>query len=196
MKDRFLTQLLEDWAGEKVTTEEAVSEALEIMKRFEARFEALETGQVLPEQPEMRHYRAYQLPDKDDGVQLMAVSAIEAAKDYVQNWLVEHMAYNSDSFEVLIVDADDYEHGFTVEVEMNQVTTAEHHDQEEVDDRVYLVLSQMEDSGQSEMAGVADVLNGIASNGGNQAVTSYLIGCAEEIIAAAQGFIDDVRQYT
>lgn len=53
-------------------------------------------------------------------------------------------------------------------------------------------LKGLADSGSSEYSGVADTLNTIAENSDEQASDEHLIGCAEQIIEAARGFIKDV----
>lgn len=56
------------------------------------------------------------------------------------------------------------------------------------------ILDEMENSGSSESLAVADCLRTIASNGGEQGYDKYLIGCAEEIRDAAQGFIAEMKR--
>ncbi|MCL4296221.1 MAG: hypothetical protein KJ077_10855 [Anaerolineae bacterium] len=58
---------------------------------------------------------------------------------------------------------------------------------------VAAILNEMEDSGSSETMGVADILRTIASNGEGQEADDFLVGCAQEIIEAAQYFIDRVQ---
>ena len=60
-------------------------------------------------------------------------------------------------------------------------------------DKVHNTLQNFVDSCSSEAAAVADCLNTIASNGGDQATDEYLIGCAEEIRDWAQDFINTVH---
>lgn len=55
--------------------------------------------------------------------------------------------------------------------------------------RIENILDTMESSGDSQSLAVADCLRIIADNGDEQAKTSYLIGCAKEIVSAAQYFI-------
>lgn len=143
----------------------------------------------------MQTYICKELPDGDP-IKLKDETAQEVAKQFVENWLISETSKSYGSFNISVIDQGEFEHIFNVEVEHDQVESINHQDQEEMDDRVYLILRQMEDSGQSETAGVADILKTIAENGDGQAVTSYLIGCAEEIIAAAQAFIADAKPYT
>lgn len=56
-------------------------------------------------------------------------------------------------------------------------------------------LQELGDSGDSQAFAVADCLNTIAENGGDQSTDEYLIGCAQEIITAAQRFIDEVQGF-
>jgi hypothetical protein len=53
-------------------------------------------------------------------------------------------------------------------------------------------LKSLAESGQSEYAGVADILNTIAQNGREYARDEFLAGCANQIIEAAQGFLNDI----
>ena len=54
------------------------------------------------------------------------------------------------------------------------------------------LLKEMEDSGQSETSGVADILSTIAENGGEMETKEFLVGCAQEIVAAAGYFIQQL----
>jgi hypothetical protein len=55
------------------------------------------------------------------------------------------------------------------------------------------VLFMMTQSGQSEGAGVAEILRAIAENGGELEKPGHLVTCALEIIGWAQFFIDQVK---
>lgn len=54
-------------------------------------------------------------------------------------------------------------------------------------------LRHLAESGQSEAAGVADILNTIAENSEEQALNEHLVDCSGQIIEAAEGFIRDVH---
>lgn len=58
---------------------------------------------------------------------------------------------------------------------------------------VAAALDSMAISGSSETIAVAECLNTIAENGDEQATDDFLLGCAEELIEAARGFIRRVR---
>lgn len=58
------------------------------------------------------------------------------------------------------------------------------------------ILRELANSGSSESSGVAEILNTIAEDGDESATDEYLIVCAEEIINAAQAFIDRLRGQT
>jgi hypothetical protein len=60
---------------------------------------------------------------------------------------------------------------------------------ENVSKRAAKVLKELGDSCTSEGSGVADILNSIASNGGELATNKHLICCAEQIMEAAERFI-------
>lgn len=64
---------------------------------------------------------------------------------------------------------------------------------EGLSDKAREVLERLANSGSSEAAGVADCLNTIASNGDAQEEDYYLLGCAEEIVEAANAFITEVK---
>jgi hypothetical protein len=51
----------------------------------------------------------------------------------------------------------------------------------------------MQKSGQSEMLGVADILETIAANGDESETDEFLVACAGEIIGAAAYFIEQVQ---
>ena len=55
--------------------------------------------------------------------------------------------------------------------------------------RIENILDIMENSGDSQSLAVAECLRNIADNGDEQAKSSYLVGCAKEIIKSAQYFI-------
>ena len=55
-------------------------------------------------------------------------------------------------------------------------------------------LDEMMQSGSSETMGVADILQTISENGGMQETNAYLCVCAQEIIDAAQSFIEAVER--
>jgi len=55
------------------------------------------------------------------------------------------------------------------------------------------VLRDLASCGSSEALAVADCLQTIAENGDEQAETSYLVGCAEEIVCYALHFIERVK---
>lgn len=59
--------------------------------------------------------------------------------------------------------------------------------------KVAEVIQELGDAGDSQAWAVADCLNTIAENGGIQSTDGHLIVCAEEIIKAAQRFIDEVQ---
>ena len=61
--------------------------------------------------------------------------------------------------------------------------------------KVAEVIQELGDAGDSQALAVAECLNTIAENGGDQSTDEYLIGCAQEIIAAAQRFIDEVQAF-
>jgi len=63
----------------------------------------------------------------------------------------------------------------------------------ELSDKASEVLTQLAESGQSESIDVADCLNTIAENGEEQAADEYLVGCAEEMIEAAQAVITALK---
>jgi len=65
---------------------------------------------------------------------------------------------------------------------------------DELSDKASLKLTEMLDSYDAQQLIVAEGLNTIASNGAEQATDEFLIGCAEEIIAAAQDFIHTMRK--
>ena len=54
------------------------------------------------------------------------------------------------------------------------------------------VLTSLANSGSTEAIAVAACLNGIAENGEGQESTDFLVGCAQEIVDAALGFIKRV----
>lgn len=55
------------------------------------------------------------------------------------------------------------------------------------------VLTELATSGSSEDAGVADTLNTIAQNGEDSATDEYILGCAEQMLAAAVQVIQALR---
>ena len=61
-----------------------------------------------------------------------------------------------------------------------------------MDNNISRLLKEMEDSGQSETAGVADILRMIAENGGDMETAEHLFACAKEIAAAAGYFIQQL----
>ncbi len=63
----------------------------------------------------------------------------------------------------------------------------------ELSDKTREALKIMAESGSSEAAGVADILNTIAENGGEQTSDEYLIACAEEVKDAVQAFINAMK---
>lgn len=67
------------------------------------------------------------------------------------------------------------------------------HTSENLSAKVAEVIQELGDSGDSQAFAVADCLNTIAENGGDQSTNEYLIGCAQEIITAAQRFISEVQ---
>lgn len=63
---------------------------------------------------------------------------------------------------------------------------------DEPSELVERLLTEMEQSGQSEALGVADCLRTIAANGGEQATDEHLLVCAEEMMGWLEYFIQQV----
>lgn len=63
-----------------------------------------------------------------------------------------------------------------------------------MDQKILDALRGMEKSGQSEMAGVADILKTIAENGDELETIDHLVDCAFEIVAAAGYFVSAVAE--
>ncbi len=64
--------------------------------------------------------------------------------------------------------------------------------EDEPSELVEKLLTEMENSSQSEALGVADCLRTIAANGGEQATDEHLLTCAEEMIGWLEHFIAQV----
>lgn len=59
--------------------------------------------------------------------------------------------------------------------------------------RAKAIIEQLIESGDSQALAVGECLQTIAENGYEQSSNQFLIGCAQEIIAASQRFIDALR---
>ena len=59
-----------------------------------------------------------------------------------------------------------------------------------ISDKAVEILTEFEQSGQTETIAVADILKSIASNGDGQETDDFLLACAEEIRNAADAFIN------
>lgn len=54
------------------------------------------------------------------------------------------------------------------------------------------LFEEIQSSGQSECIGVVEILDTIASNGGDQAAAEFIQACAQEVRDAAQAILDRI----